>query len=133
MVMEYTKQESLRKLLDSKYSELNWTSKVANLSYIANGLNTIHKANLMHKDFYSRNIVNQNMHSFYITDFEVFTGYPPYHNIPHDKDLATCICLGYRPKIRCKVPQLLLDLMNKCLDTDPQNRSTAKELGDMLY
>ena len=180
MVMEYAKQGSLRKLLDSKYGELDWASKVANLYFIANGLNTIHKAKLVHKDFHSGNIVNQNMFNSYITDFglckpvsqdssskalfgvlpyiapevlytngkeytqksdiysfgiimsEVFTGYPPYHDIPHDKDLATRICLGYRPKIRCEVPQLLLDLMNKCLDAEPHNRPTVKELANML-
>ncbi|CAG8820881.1 24117_t:CDS:1, partial [Cetraspora pellucida] len=33
-----------------------------------------------------------------------------------------------RPEIRCKVSQLLLDLMNICLDAEPQNRPTAKEL-----
>ncbi|RIB03567.1 kinase-like domain-containing protein [Gigaspora rosea] len=180
MVMEYAKQGSLRKLLDSKFGELDWASKVANLYYIASGLNTIHEAKLVHKDFHSGNIVNQNMFSSYITDFglckpvsqdssskalfgvlpyiapeilytngkeytqksdiysfgiimsEVFTGYPPYHDIPHNKDLATRICLGYRPKIRCEVPQLLLNLMNKCLDAEPQNRPTAKELVNRL-
>ncbi|RIB20072.1 kinase-like domain-containing protein, partial [Gigaspora rosea] len=174
--MEYAKQGSLRKLLDSKYDELDWASKVANLYFIANGLNTIHKAKLVHKDFHSGNIVNQNMLNSYITDFglckpvsqdsnskalfgvlpyiapevlytngkeytqksdiysfgiimsEVFTGYPPYHDIPHNEDLATRICLGYRPKIKCEVPQLLLNLMNKCLDVEPRNRPTAEEL-----
>ncbi|RIB08760.1 hypothetical protein C2G38_2146894 [Gigaspora rosea] len=46
--------------------------------------------------------------------------------------LATQICLGHRPEIRCEVPQLLLDLMNKCLDAEPQNRPTAKALEDIL-
>ncbi|RIB10989.1 kinase-like domain-containing protein [Gigaspora rosea] len=72
------------------------------------------------------------IYSFGIIMSEVFTGYPPYHDIPHDKDLATCICLGYRPEIRCEVLQLLLDLMNKYLDTDPQNRPTAKDLAIMF-
>ncbi|RIB17578.1 kinase-like domain-containing protein, partial [Gigaspora rosea] len=181
MVMEYTKQGSLGKLLNSKYGKLDWASKVANLYYIASRLNTIYYTNLVHKDFHSGNIVNQNMYSSYITDFglckpvsqdsnskalfgvlpyiapevlyshgkeytqksdiytfgiiisEVFTGYPPYYNIPHDNVLAIKICYSLRPKIRCKVPQLLLDLMNKCLDTEPQNRPTAKELGDTLH
>ena len=44
---------------------------------------------------------------------EVFTGYPPYHNIPHDFGLAIKICKGLRPKIRCEVPKLLLDQMNR--------------------
>ncbi|CAG8769260.1 2241_t:CDS:1, partial [Ambispora leptoticha] len=37
-----------------------------------------------------------------------------------------------RPKIKRKVPQLLLDLMKKCLDAEPQSRPTAKALVDKL-
>ncbi|RIB08874.1 kinase-like domain-containing protein [Gigaspora rosea] len=178
IVMQYAKQGSLRKLLDNKYNDLSWEHKIDNIRYIAEGLAAIHKANLVHKDFHSGNIVNENMYSSYITDFglcrpvsqdssskeifgvlpyiapevlygdkytiksdiysfgiimsEVFTGYPPYHDIPHDFSLATQICLGRRPEIRCKVPQSLLDLMNKCLDAEPQNRPTAKALLGML-
>ncbi|RIB15245.1 kinase-like domain-containing protein [Gigaspora rosea] len=174
MVMEYANQGSLRKLLDSKYNDLNWNYKLYNLHHIADGLNTIHRSNLMHKDFHSGNIINDNMITSYITDFglskltsqesnsegifgvlpillqrkiyskkldiysfgiimsEVFTGYPPYHNISHDEDLAIKICLGYRPEIKCEVPKLLLDLMNKCLDAEPQNRPTAEELVNIL-
>ncbi|RIB20363.1 kinase-like domain-containing protein [Gigaspora rosea] len=177
--MQYAKQGSLRKLLDSKYNDLNWNYKINILCYIARGLNTVHKAKLMHKDFHSGNIVNGNMVNSYITDFglckpvsqksssegifgvlpyiapevlygkeytqksdiysfgiimsEVLTGYPPYHDIPHDEDLAIKICLGYRPEIKCKVPRLLLDLMNKCLDAEPQNRPNAEELDHILY
>ncbi|RIB11409.1 kinase-like domain-containing protein [Gigaspora rosea] len=179
MVMQYAKQGSLRKLLDNKYNDLNWGQKINNLYYIAKGLVAIHKANLVHKDFHSGNIVNEDMYNSYITDFglcrpvsqdssskgifgvlpyiapevlygekytmesdiysfgiimsEVFTGYPPYHDMPHDFSLATQICLGRRPEIRCKVPQSLLDLMNKCLDAEPQNRPTAKALVDQFY
>ncbi|RIB10545.1 kinase-like domain-containing protein, partial [Gigaspora rosea] len=178
MVMQYAKQGSLRKLLDNKYNDLSWKHKINSLYYIAQGLAAIHKANLVHKDFHSGNIVNENMYSSYITDFglcrpvsqdssskgifgvlpyiapevlygekytmksdiysfgiimsEAFTGYPPYHDIPHDFSLATQICLGHRPEIRCEVPQSLLDLMNKCLDAEPQNRPTAEVLVDML-
>ncbi|RIB18894.1 kinase-like domain-containing protein, partial [Gigaspora rosea] len=176
IVMQYAKQGSLRKLLDSKYNDLDWNFKVVILYYIADGLNTIHEAKLVHKDFHSGNIVNENMFSSFITDFglckpvsqdsssnevygalpyidpivlykggkgytqksdiysfgiimsEVFNGYPPYHDILHDDKLSFKICNGLRPEIKCKVPQLLLDLMNKCLDAEPQTRPTAKEL-----
>ncbi|RIB03934.1 kinase-like domain-containing protein [Gigaspora rosea] len=178
MVIQYAKQGSLRKLLDNKYNDLSWRHKIRNLRFIAKGLAAIHKANLVHKDFHSGNIVNETMYNPYITDFglcrpasqdlsskgifgvlpyisqevlygekytmksdiysfgiimsEVFTGYPPYHDIPHDFSLATQICLGLRPEIRCEIPQSLLDMMNKCLDAEPQNRPTAKVLEDML-
>ncbi|RIB13141.1 kinase-like domain-containing protein, partial [Gigaspora rosea] len=178
MVMQYAKQGSLRNLLDNKYNDLSWEHKINNLCFIAKGLAAIHEANLVHKDFHSGNIVNEDMYDSYITDFglcrpvsqdssskeifgvlpyiapevlygekytmksdiysfgiimtEVFTGFPPYHDIPHDFSLATQVCLGHRPEIRCEVPQSLLDLMNKCLDAEPQSRPTAKALVDTL-
>ncbi|RIB02936.1 kinase-like domain-containing protein [Gigaspora rosea] len=76
--------------------------------------------------------MESDIYSFGIIMSEVFTGYPPYHDMPHNFSLATQICLGRRPEIRCKVPQSLLDLMNKCLDAEPQSRPTAKALVDML-
>lgn len=51
-----------------------------------------------------------------------------YHDIPHDTNLALEILRGQRPEIKCEVPQLLLDLMNRCLDDEPKNRPRAKEL-----
>ncbi|RIB04422.1 kinase-like domain-containing protein [Gigaspora rosea] len=186
IVMQYAEQGSLRKLLDSKYYDLTWISKIDNLYYIANGLYTIHEAGLVHKDFHSGNIVNESFCSSFITDFglckpvsqdsnsielfgvlpyvapeilkmldasgkneikytqpsdiysfgiimtEIFNGYPPYYDIPHDNDLALKICMGQRPETKHEIPQLLLDLMNNCLDDRPENRPSAKELVEKL-
>ncbi|RIB07384.1 hypothetical protein C2G38_2214603 [Gigaspora rosea] len=71
-------------------------------------------------------------YSFGIIMSEVFIEYLPYHDILHNEDPAICICLDYRPTIKCEVPQLLLDLMNKCLDAKPQNRPTVEELANTL-
>ncbi|RIB15830.1 kinase-like domain-containing protein [Gigaspora rosea] len=76
--------------------------------------------------------MKSDIYSFGIIMSEVFTGYPPFHDIPHDFSLATQICLGHRPEIGCEVPQSLLDLMNKCLDAEPQNRPTAGSLVNRL-
>ncbi|CAG8547774.1 8115_t:CDS:2, partial [Cetraspora pellucida] len=182
IVMQYAKEGSLRKLLDSRYHELNWICKIDNLRYISQGLCAIHKARLIHKDFHSGNIVNQSLLSPYITDFglckpvsqgsnskelfgvlpyvapellkalkngenivytqesdiyslgiimlEIFNGYPPYYNIPHDTALALKILGGQRPEIKCEVPQLLLNLINRCLDGEAKNRPHVKELVD---
>ncbi|RIB04950.1 kinase-like domain-containing protein, partial [Gigaspora rosea] len=69
MVMQYAKQGSLRKLLDNRYKDLSWGHKIYNLYYIVEGLVAIHEANLVHKDFHSGNIVNDNTYSSFITDF----------------------------------------------------------------
>lgn len=70
--------------------------------------------------------------SFGIVMTEILTGYPPYHNIPHNNELAILICQGLRPRINCKIPQLLLDMINRCLDAEPQKRPSAKKLYRIL-
>ena len=65
--------------------------------------------------------------------YEVFSGLPPYHDVSHDKNLALKVCLGLRPRFNIKVPQLIVHLIKRCLDANPLNRPTAKELNDILY
>ena len=45
-----------------------------------------------------------------IIAYEICTGLPPYHEIPHDEFLAAKICQGLRPKSDYKIPQLILDI-----------------------
>src|SRR5438034_3691528 len=72
------------------------------------------------------------VYSFGIIMYEVFSGLPPYHDVSHDKTLAIKICLGFRPRFDIKVPQLIVDLIKRCLDATPLNRPTAEELSDIL-
>ncbi|RHZ84298.1 hypothetical protein Glove_84g27 [Diversispora epigaea] len=72
------------------------------------------------------------IYSFGMIMYEVFTSYPPYYNIPHDEKLVISICNGHKPEIKCEIPQLLKDLMEKCWDTDPSNRPKAIELKSQL-
>ena len=72
------------------------------------------------------------VYSFGIIMYEVFSGLPPYHDVSHDKNLAMKICLGFRPRFNIKVPQLIVHLIKRCLDANPLNRPTAKELCDIL-
>src|ERR1043166_8079035 len=65
--------------------------------------------------------------------YEVISGLPPYHDVAHDKLLALNICQGLRPKFNIKVPQLILHLIKRCLDANPLNRPTAKEIEKTLY
>ena len=45
------------------------------------------------------------VYSFGIIMYEVFSGLPPYHDVSHDENLATKICLGFRPRFNIEVPQ----------------------------
>ncbi|EXX51076.1 Kic1p [Rhizophagus irregularis DAOM 197198w] len=72
------------------------------------------------------------IYAFGIIAYEIFTGLPPYCDIPHDQSLASGICKGLRPQSKdYHVPQLLLDLIEQCWNTDPLKRPSAKQLKDM--
>src|SRR3954451_16374948 len=73
------------------------------------------------------------IYSFGILACEILSGLPPYHNLPHDEFLALKICQGLRPKFNnVKVPLLLENLINQCLDADPLNRLTADQLVSII-
>ena len=73
------------------------------------------------------------IYSFGIIMYEVISGLPPYHDVSHDEFLAIKICSGLRPRFNIKVPQLIVNLIKKCLDANPLNRPTASELKEILY
>src|SRR3954451_5008013 len=73
------------------------------------------------------------IYSFGILACEILSGLPPYHNLPHDEFLALKICQGLRPKFNnVKVPLLLENLIDQCLDADQLNRPTADELSNIF-
>ena len=72
------------------------------------------------------------IYSFGILAYEILSGLPPYHNLPHDEFLALKICQGLRPKFNMKIPLLLERLIDQCLDADPLNRPTADKLASIV-
>jgi serine/threonine protein kinase len=65
MVMEYIRGGNLRSFL--QYNKLSFEDKLRKLSNVVRGLNVIHQQNLVHRDFHSGNILNDQQSS-YITD-----------------------------------------------------------------
>ncbi|GET02601.1 kinase-like domain-containing protein [Rhizophagus clarus] len=72
------------------------------------------------------------VYGFGIIAYEICTGLPPYHDIPHDEFLAMKICNGLRPKSNYKIPQLIFDIINQCWNADPSKRPKAVELYDLF-
>jgi serine/threonine protein kinase len=68
------------------------------------------------------------IYGFGIIAYETCTGLPPYHDVAHNEFLAMKICLGLRPKSNYKIPQLILDVIERCWDADPSNRPKADDL-----
>ena len=73
-----------------------------------------------------------NVYSFGIIMVEMSTGKPPYGNVPHDEKLALAICNGLRPRVAKGTPKCYIDLVNQCLDANPENRPSAETLYDVI-
>src|SRR6185295_9068674 len=68
------------------------------------------------------------VYSFGIIAYELITGFAPYYDVPHDKDLARQICDGLRPKIPFHTPKLITRMIMRCWDAQVTRRPTFKEL-----
>ncbi|RHZ77208.1 hypothetical protein Glove_184g88 [Diversispora epigaea] len=68
------------------------------------------------------------VYSFGIIAYEIVTGFPPYPDIPHDKDLAMKICNGLRPKIPFHIPKLITRIIMRCWNARVPHRPTFEEL-----
>jgi serine/threonine protein kinase len=72
------------------------------------------------------------IYSFGIIMWEMTSGVPAYHNIPHDVNLSLNICKGKRPEIiEGTIPEYI-ELMKRCWDNDPEKRPTAKVLNQIF-
>src|SRR5436190_13787726 len=68
------------------------------------------------------------IYSFGIIMVEMSTGKPPYGSVPHDEKLALVICNGLRPRVSKGTPQYYIDVINQCLDVNPEKRPSVYEL-----
>ncbi|RHZ74170.1 hypothetical protein Glove_227g140 [Diversispora epigaea] len=72
------------------------------------------------------------VYSFGIIAYEIVTGFLPYPDIPHDKDLAIKICNGLRPKIPFHTPKFITRIIMRCWDARVTKRPTFDELFEEL-
>ncbi|RHZ80177.1 hypothetical protein Glove_139g23 [Diversispora epigaea] len=72
------------------------------------------------------------VYSFAFVAYEIIIGIPPYHDVPHDKDLAFKICNGFRPKIPFHIPKLITQIIMRCWDARITHRPTFDELYNEL-
>ncbi|RHZ78376.1 hypothetical protein Glove_165g18 [Diversispora epigaea] len=73
------------------------------------------------------------VYSFGIIAYEMITGFLPYPDIPHDKDLAMKICNRLQSKITFHVPKLITRMIMRCWDARVTHRPTSEELYDELF
>jgi len=81
------------------------------------------------EDLYSK---ASNIYAFGGIIYEIVTGYPPFHDRPHDFQLALDICNGVHPNIPEHVPKSIANLLLRCWEPNPKKRITAIEIFSMI-
>ncbi|RHZ83769.1 hypothetical protein Glove_87g250 [Diversispora epigaea] len=152
MVLEYAADGNLREYLKINFNNLNWKQKLDNLYLLSHDLMNIHELDIVNPNnpekknifgvlpYISPEVLSgdeeytkaADVYSFGIIAYEMVTGFPPYPDIPHDKDLAMKICNGLRPKIPFHTPKLITRTIMRCWDARVAHRPTFKELWNEL-
>ncbi|RGB38706.1 kinase-like domain-containing protein [Rhizophagus diaphanus] len=125
MVMEYAKDGSLREYLNNMlFNSIKQGDKLNILHRIANGLNSIHKEGLIHRDFHCDNMlkdglcqpadVKSSQNEYEKQVYGVLSYIAP--EVLRGKEYTQktiSICQGLRPKSNYKFPQLILDIIKQ--------------------
>ncbi|CAB5200383.1 unnamed protein product [Rhizophagus irregularis] len=132
LVMQYAKGGDLHNWLQKNFTRITWNKKkLAILWQISEGLETIHKAEFIHRDFHSGNILSSLIDErryFGMIMWELTTGCKPFANVEHDIQLVYKILDGERPEITEDTPECYANLMKSCWDSDPEKRPTITEI-----
>src|SRR4051812_17591773 len=119
---------SITKITDLGLAQLINNSKTSNTSSVCGVLPYIAPEVLDGKPY----TFASDVYSFGIIMVEMSTGKPPYGSVPHDEKLALAICNGLRPRVAKGTPQCYIDLVNQCLDANPEKRPSAVEIWNMI-
>ncbi|UZO14370.1 uncharacterized protein OCT59_005829 [Rhizophagus irregularis] len=157
LVMQYASGGDLHNFLRKQFTEITWNHwnehKISILWQIARGLETIHKANFIHRDFHSGNILidlsYDKAHQWQIGDLglsqhegsassnnEIY-GVIPYiapeifkgSTFSKESDVY-CV---ERPEITKDTPECYANLMKSCWDPDPKKRPSITGIRKIFY
>jgi len=73
------------------------------------------------------------IYAFGMIMWEITSGEMPFFGNLTNQELALRICQGVRPTITVDTPEFYCDLMQRCWDSDPTKRPTAKEIQKQTY
>ncbi|CAG8478926.1 2705_t:CDS:2 [Scutellospora calospora] len=141
-VMRFYENGNIYEFLDKVKGIVTWRDIIDMLWGIASGLDRIHSEKRFHSNLHGGNLLIED--ETISTDARIAdvglhgpsSGLRPWHDRPHDIELAKLICLeNLRPeidKVIKDIPNLYRELMIRCWDPLPSNRPTASELNNLL-
>ncbi|RHZ89469.1 hypothetical protein Glove_13g242 [Diversispora epigaea] len=144
MVLHYAKEGNLREYLKINFNNFDWKQKFKPFGLsklIGVNPNNPEKKNIVGVfPYIAPEVLSGDeeytkaaeVYSFGVIAYEMVTGFPPYPDIPHDKDLAMNICNGLRSKITFHTPKLITRMIMRCWDARVTHRPTFKELYEEL-
>ena len=69
MIIKPAKYGDLRNYIRKFFSKLTWTNKIEILISLSEALNSLHRMNLVHRDFHCKNILVDENNKIFISDF----------------------------------------------------------------
>ncbi|GES79574.1 kinase-like domain-containing protein [Rhizophagus clarus] len=157
LVLQYAEGRNFNNWMNKCYKDFDWDNKIRTLYNIIIGLNEIHKKGMVHRDFHTGNILFEygyvnKYNDTYISDmglcgeignadkskiYGVMSYMAPEQledNPLLNESLALDICYGIKPKLdELEAPRCYIEIMQRCLDSDPYKRPDAAEIEDIIY
>jgi serine/threonine protein kinase len=127
-ILQFNTTYASSKITDLGLAQLINNSKSSNASSVCGVLPYIAPEVLDGKPY----TFASDVYSFGIIMVEISTGKPPYGSVPHDEKLALAVCNGLRPRVAKGTPQCYIDLVNQCLDANPEKRPAAEKLWEII-
>jgi serine/threonine protein kinase len=76
--------------------------------------------------------LSSDVYSFGVIMTELSSGKPPFYKKKHDISLVLEICNGIRPEFGKETPEIYKKLAYRCMNANPDQRPTAKELKEIV-
>ncbi|CAB4436730.1 unnamed protein product [Rhizophagus irregularis] len=124
MIIDFAYDGNLRSILSNDFNNITWQSKIEYLCLMLIDLETLHGLGYWHKDFHSGNILQAD--TICIPDFGL-SG-----SANEQKSNALAICNGFRPEFGKGTPEFYKKLAYKCINANPNERPTSRELFDIF-
>ncbi|KAF0349989.1 kinase-like protein [Gigaspora margarita] len=133
MILQLANNGDLREYLKTNFSKLKWTDKLQMAREISDGLEFLHKNDIIHRDLHSKNILVHDEKIFGVILWEISSGRPPFQSLPKTPfGIIFHVSKGGREKPVEGTPDSYIQLYIRCWNYDPNQRPELEEIQESL-